>query len=40
MAAAITLNLAFLGYFKYRGFFVDSLDAATLTARCGLPPIG
>ncbi len=26
LAAAITLNLAFLGYFKYRGFFVDSLD--------------
>jgi alginate O-acetyltransferase complex protein AlgI len=26
LAAAVTINLALLGYFKYRGFFVDSLD--------------
>jgi alginate O-acetyltransferase complex protein AlgI len=26
LAAAVTINLAFLGYFKYRGFFVDQFD--------------
>lgn len=26
LAAALALNLAVLGYFKYRGFFVDQLD--------------
>jgi D-alanyl-lipoteichoic acid acyltransferase DltB (MBOAT superfamily) len=26
LAAAVAINLAFLGYFKYRGFFVDQLD--------------
>lgn len=26
LAAAVAVNLALLGYFKYRGFFVDSLD--------------
>ena len=26
LAAAVTVNLALLGYFKYRGFFVDQLD--------------
>jgi D-alanyl-lipoteichoic acid acyltransferase DltB (MBOAT superfamily) len=26
LAAAVIINLAFLGYFKYRGFFIDQLD--------------
>ena len=34
LAAAITLNLAFLGYFKYRGFFVDR---STASCACSAP---
>ncbi len=37
LAAAITVNLAFLGYFKYRGFFVDSLDGVFRLLGAGKP---
>ena len=33
LAAAVTINLAFLGYFKYRGFFVDSARRHPAAAR-------
>ena len=41
LAAAIAVNLAFLGYFKYRGFFVDSLDGVfrLLGAGKSLPAV-
>ena len=37
LAAAIAVNLAFLGYFKYRGFFVDSLDGVFRLLGAGKP---
>jgi D-alanyl-lipoteichoic acid acyltransferase DltB (MBOAT superfamily) len=37
LAAAVTINLAFLGYFKYRGFFVDSLDGILSLVGAGKP---
>ena len=37
LAAAIAVNLAFLGYFKYRGFFVDSLDGVFKLFGAGKP---
>jgi alginate O-acetyltransferase complex protein AlgI len=37
LAAAVTVNLALLGYFKYRGFFVDSLDGILSLAGAGKP---
>jgi alginate O-acetyltransferase complex protein AlgI len=38
LAAAVAVNLAFLGYFKYRGFFVDSLDGLLRLAGGGRLP--
>ena len=35
LAASLTVNLGLLGYFKYAGFFVDSLDG--LSRALGLP---
>ena len=37
LAAAVTINLALLGYFKYRGFFVDSLDGILSLVGAGRP---
>jgi alginate O-acetyltransferase complex protein AlgI len=37
LAAAIAVNLAFLGYFKYRGFFVNSLDGVFRLLGAGEP---
>ena len=37
LAAAVAVNLAFLGYFKYRGFFVDSLDGVLSLVGAGKP---
>ncbi len=37
LAAAIAVNLGFLGYFKYRGFFVDSLDGLIRLLGAGEP---
>ena len=37
LAAAVAVNLGFLGYFKYRGFFVDSLDGLLRLAGAGEP---
>jgi alginate O-acetyltransferase complex protein AlgI len=37
LAAAVAVNLAFLGYFKYRGFFVDSLDGVLGLVGAGKP---
>ena len=37
LAAAVTVNLAFLGYFKYRGFFVDQLDGILRLVGSGEP---
>ena len=37
LAAAVAINLAFLGYFKYRGFFVDSLDGVLSLVGAGKP---
>jgi alginate O-acetyltransferase complex protein AlgI len=37
LAAAVAVNLAFLGYFKYRGFFVDSLDGFFSLFGAGKP---
>ncbi len=37
VVASVTLNLAFLGLFKYFDFFIDS--AAFLLARLGAPPL-
>jgi alginate O-acetyltransferase complex protein AlgI len=37
LAAAVTINLAFLGYFKYRGFFVDQLDGVLRLVGAGEP---
>jgi alginate O-acetyltransferase complex protein AlgI len=37
LAAAVTINLAFLGYFKYRGFFVDQLDGILQLLGSGEP---
>ena len=37
LAAAVAVNLAFLGYFKYRGFFVDSLDGVFRLIGAGEP---
>ncbi len=37
LAAAVAINLAFLGYFKYRGFFVDSLDGVFRLIGAGEP---
>ena len=37
LAAAVAVNLAFLGYFKYRGFFVDSLDGVFKLIGAGKP---
>ncbi len=41
LAAAVAVNLAFLGYFKYRGFFVDQLDGILRLLGAGepLPPV-
>jgi D-alanyl-lipoteichoic acid acyltransferase DltB (MBOAT superfamily) len=37
LAAAIAVNLAILGYFKYRGFFLDSLDGIAAAVGAGRP---
>ena len=37
LAAALALNLAVLGYFKYRGFFVDQLDGILHLLGMGRP---
>lgn len=37
LAAALALNLAVLGYFKYRGFFVDQLDGVLYLLGMGRP---
>ncbi len=37
LAAAVAVNLAFLGYFKYRGFFVDQLDGILHLFGAGEP---
>ncbi len=37
LAAAVAVNLAFLGYFKYRGFFVASLDGVLSLVGAGKP---
>ena len=37
LAAAVTLNLTVLGYFKYRGFFVDQLDGILHLLGMGRP---
>ena len=37
LAAAVAVNLAFLGYFKYRGFFVESLDGIFRLIGAGEP---
>jgi D-alanyl-lipoteichoic acid acyltransferase DltB (MBOAT superfamily) len=37
LAAAVIINLAFLGYFKYRGFFVDQLDGILRLLGSGEP---
>ena len=37
LVAAIAINLGFLGYFKYRGFFVDSLDGVFRLVGAGKP---
>ncbi len=37
LAAAVAINLAFLGYFKYRGFFVNSLDGVFRLLGAGEP---
>ena len=37
LVAALTANLAMLGYFKYAGFFVDSLDGIGSTLGLGAP---
>jgi D-alanyl-lipoteichoic acid acyltransferase DltB (MBOAT superfamily) len=37
LGAAVAVNLAFLGYFKYRGFFVDSLDGVLSLVGAGKP---
>ncbi len=37
LAAAVAINLAFLGYFKYRGFFVDQLDGILQLLGSGEP---
>ena len=37
LATAVAVNLAFLGYFKYRGFFVDSLDGVLSLVGAGKP---
>ena len=37
LAAAVAINLAFLGYFKYRGFFVNSLDGILGLVGAGRP---
>jgi alginate O-acetyltransferase complex protein AlgI len=37
LAAAVAINLGFLGYFKYRGFFVDSLDGIFRLIGAGEP---
>jgi D-alanyl-lipoteichoic acid acyltransferase DltB (MBOAT superfamily) len=37
LAAAVAVNLAFLGYFKYRGFFVDQLDGILRLLGSGEP---
>ena len=37
LVAAVAVNLAFLGYFKYRGFFVDSLDGVLSLVGAGKP---
>jgi alginate O-acetyltransferase complex protein AlgI len=41
LTAAVAVNLAFLGYFKYRGFFVDQLDGLLRLLGAGepLPPV-
>jgi alginate O-acetyltransferase complex protein AlgI len=37
LAAALGVNLAVLGYFKYRGFFAASLDGLSSLVRLGRP---
>lgn len=37
LAAAVAVNLGLLGYFKYRGFFVDSLDGVFRLFGAGEP---
>ncbi|NLE23598.1 MAG: MBOAT family protein [Actinobacteria bacterium] len=37
LAAAVTVNLAFLGYFKYRGFFVEQFDGILQLLGAGEP---
>ncbi len=37
LAAAITLNLALLSYFKYRGFFMDSMNGLLSLVGAGEP---
>jgi len=37
LAAAVAVNLAVLGYFKYRGFFVNSLDGVFRLLGAGEP---
>jgi alginate O-acetyltransferase complex protein AlgI len=37
LTAAITLNVAILGYFKYRGFFLDSLNGLSALLGGGRP---
>jgi len=37
LAAAVAVNLALLGYFKYRGFFVESLDGIMSLFGAGKP---
>lgn len=37
LAAAVAINLGLLGYFKYRGFFADSLDGILSLMGAGRP---
>ena len=37
LIVAVAINLGFLGYFKYRGFFVDSLDGIFKMVGAGKP---
>jgi D-alanyl-lipoteichoic acid acyltransferase DltB (MBOAT superfamily) len=37
LAVAVAINLALLGYFKYRGFFADSLDGILSLVGAGKP---
>ncbi len=37
LAAALVFNVAILGYFKYRGFFLDSLDGIASALGAGRP---